>query len=351
MLKRLAFFLVLPAFALGDEPRKALSPAETRAAFLKQLDRPKVDPDVKEGATTKANGLVTTEFSFASEKKRDGTVERVPALLIRPEADGKHPCVIFLHGTGGNKEGMRSRMIEWAKSGMAAVAIDARYHGARVPGTKGSQAYVAAITKAWQAPASEMEHPFYWDTAWDLWRLVDVLQKRTDIDGKRIGMLGTSMGGIQTIFAAAGDERVAVVVPLIAAQSFRWSLENELWQGRAKTIQGTHEVAAKDLGEPRVNARVCRELWTKLLPGVLDQFDFPQLLPLMAGRAMYIANGDRDPNCPIEGAKIAIESARKAYSAAGCPGKLKVNIAKDTPHQITNEQWAEAKAWCEKWLK
>ncbi|MCE9534262.1 MAG: acetylxylan esterase, partial [Planctomycetes bacterium] len=262
-MNRLALLSVLffTTFAVSEEPRKVLSPEETRKAFLKLLDRPKVDADLKPGTSVAGGGQVIETFTFASEKKNDGTIERVPVLIVKPEGAGKFPAMIVLHGTGGNKEGTRSWLVDLAKKGIMGVAIDARYHGERSGGAKGSAAYVAAIAKAWKAPASEMEHPFYYDTCWDLWRLVDVLEKRNDVDPKRIGMMGISMGGIQTWLAASVDERVAVAMPLIGVQSFRWSLENEKWQGRANTIKAAHEAAAKDIGEPMVNAKVCKALW------------------------------------------------------------------------------------------
>ena len=102
-----------------------------------------------------------------------------------------------------------------------------------------------------------MEHPFYYDTCWDLWRTVDYLVTRPDIDADRLGMIGFSMGGIQTWLAASVDERIKVAVPAIAVQSFRWSLENEKWQGRANTIKAAHNAAATDLGESAVNQKVC----------------------------------------------------------------------------------------------
>ena len=36
------------------------------------------------------------------------------------------------------------------------------------------------------------------------------------------------------------------------------------------------------LGAPAINKQVCRELWTKVIPGILDDFDCPNLLPLFA---------------------------------------------------------------------
>jgi dienelactone hydrolase len=346
----LSLFFV-PLIARADDLSKALTPAETRKAFLTLLDRPRVEPDVKDLPGSASGAVATFSFTFASEKKRDGSIERVPVLCVRPAKEGRYPVVIALHGTGGNKEGMKPWLTDLAKRGIMGVAIDARYHGDRSGGAKGSTAYGAAITAAWKAPKDRMEHPFYYDTVWDLWRLIDVLEKRPDVDPKRIGMLGISMGGIQTWLAAGADERVAVALPLIAVQSFRWSLDNDKWQGRANTIKATHEAAAKDLGEPAVNAKVCRALWGKIIPGITNEFDCPQMLSLFAGRPLYIANGTEDANCPIDGARIAIRAAETAYATAGAKEKLKVSIAEGVGHKVTDEQRAEALAWCEKWLK
>jgi len=339
---------------LRAEDRKRYTDSERKAAFLKLLDRPKVPADVKATKPSEMrNGLHYETFSFATEKKADGTIERMPVLLVKPATsdETRRPVVIVMHGTGGNKESFRGWLEEFARQGIIGVSIDARYHGERSGGTKGSDAYVAAITKAWQTPAGQpREHPFYYDTCWDLWRLLDVLQARPDIDPNRIGMMGISMGGIQTWLAAAVDDRVQAAAPLIGVQSFRWSLDNDKWQGRARTILAAHEAAAKDLGERDVNQRVCRELWTKVIPGILDNFDGPQLLPLFAGRPLFIANGERDPNCPIEGAKLAMASAREAFEKAGCSEKLKILIAEGVPHKVTDEMRKESIAFMVKSL-
>jgi len=109
------------------------------------------------------------------------------------------------------------------------------------------------------------------------------------------------MGGIQTWLAAAADERVKVLVPAIAVQSFRWSLDNDRWQGRANTIRVPHEAAAQDLGEPKVNARVCRELWAKVVPASPTS-STAEHDPAVRRPALLVLNGDQDPNCPIGGA-------------------------------------------------
>jgi dienelactone hydrolase len=348
-----AVLVPLPALAPAQE-KKPLPPAEAKAALLKLLNRPKVAADVKEDApATEKAGLRHRRWSFASEKKADGSIERVPVLSVSPpNAGGKESVMIVLHGTGGSKDGVVSWLEEFARKGVTGIAIDARYHGGRSGGAKGSAAYVAAITKAWKTPAGQPhEYPFYYDTIWDLWRLLDVLEKSPDVDPKRIGMLGISMGGIQTWLAASVDDRVAVAAPLIGVQSFRWSLENDRWQGRANTIKAAHEAAAKDLGEPGVNRRVCRELWNKVVPGILDDFDCPNLIRLFAGRPLFVANGENDPNCPIEGAKMAFAAAEEAFTKAGCREKLDIRVAAGVAHRVTDEHRKAAVEFCVKWLK
>lgn len=159
------------------------------------------------------------------------------------------------------------------------------------------------------------------------------------------------MGGIQTWLAASADDRVKVACPLIAVQSLGWSLAHEQWQGRAKTFWATHEAAAKDLGESAVNARVCRAVWDKVVPGLTTDFDCPNLLPLFAGRPLFVANGELDPNCPVGGAKVAITAAEAAFAAAGAADKLEARVAPGVAHKVTADQRAACLAFCQKWLK
>ena len=98
-------------------------------------------------------------------------------ILLRPEKVKGVPAVIVLHGTGGNKERPARLHGGAGQRNIIGVAIDARYHGERAGGAKGAAAYNEAITRAWQTKAGEpMEHPFYYDTCWDLWRLADYLR-------------------------------------------------------------------------------------------------------------------------------------------------------------------------------
>lgn len=322
-------------------------PTPRRARFHALLDRPHgpLNPTMK----TETEGEFTVERGqFDSEKQ-----QAVPFLIYRPTAaTGRLPAVIVLHGTGGNKESTAPDLRALAKRGLLAIAIDARYHGARIPGgAHGAQEYNEAIIRAWhETDPKRQEHPFYYDTVYDLWRTVDYLQSRPDVDKSRIGMLGYSMGGIQTWLAAATDTRIRVVVPAIGVQSLKWSLENERWQGRANTIGAAHKAAARDLGEPDVNAKVCRALWNKVVPGILDDFDCPQMLQAIAPRPLLILNGENDPNCPLEGAKKAFAAAKEAYNQTKADDRLQIDVAEGVAHAVTPAQHEKALGWLSRWL-
>jgi len=335
-------------------PPAPVPPSEVKATFLRLLDRPRVPLDVRSREIkARERGVVAERVDFAVERRPDGTFERVPALVVRPEnGKGRMPAVIVLHGTGGNKEGMWSWLEQLARRGMVAIAIDARFHGERAGGRKGTTAYNEAITQSWRSKAGEpQDHPFYFDTCWDAWRTVDYLQARPDVDPERVGMIGVSKGGIETWLAAAVDDRIKVAVPVIAVQSFRWSLDHDRWQGRANTIKEAHQAAAADLGKPGVDREVCSALWAKVIPGMLDQFDAPSMLRLFAGRSLLILNGGRDPNCPIEGADLAFAAARAAFHDADADDHLKILVAPETGHAITPAQHQAALDWFVVWLK
>src|SRR2546430_633561 len=103
-------------------------------------------------------------FRLPESEQHRGQRSRCPGR----GGSGRKATVIVLHGTGGSKDGNRERetMARLAAKGIMAVAIDARYHGERVAGAKGAEAYNAAILAAWRAKPAEQEHPFYYDTVW-----------------------------------------------------------------------------------------------------------------------------------------------------------------------------------------
>jgi predicted esterase len=340
----LAIFPSVASFAETPTtlPVAATQP-DTRAALLSIIDRPRVPLASDEKPMNPLGDLARFHFTYASE-----AAVRVPGLLLAKPAilaDGKrHPVVIILHGTGGRKEAELATLKDLAEADFVAVAIDGRYHGER-----GKLAdYNAAIARAFDDGKS---HPLYYDTVWDLMRLIDYLQTRPDVDPTRIGMMGISKGGIETWLTAAIDPRVAVAVPCISVQSFSWGLANDGWHGRIGTVQAGFDAVALAHGVDKPDAAFVRKFYDRLIPGIYTRFDCPQLLPLIAPRPMLIISGENDPINPITGMHLAEQSARSAYTAAHAADKLDVIVEPNTGHAVTKSAHAAAMAWFAKWLK
>jgi dienelactone hydrolase len=314
-------------------------PSDTREAFLKLIDRPRVDLAAKESDSTETGGVVKIKFSYASQAD-----QRVPGILLKNSSEGRHPAVIVCHGTGGMKESEVSYLKKFAAKGFVAVAIDGRYHGERGNPIE----YNNAIARAFEKGG---EHPFYYDTVWDLMRLVDYLSTRPDVDPSRIGLMGISKGGIETYLTSAGDTRIACAVPCIGVQSFKWALDNDKWQARVGTVKQAFQAAAKSAGVEKPDAAFVQKFYDRVVPGIYSDFDGPVMLTLITPRPLLMINGDKDPNTPLDGVVLAAESAKTAYEAAGVPDHFKQIVEKDTPHKVNPDAADEAVAWFVQWLK
>lgn len=131
--------------------------------------------------------------------------ERVPALVSIPSGQGKHPCVVFLHGYGGSKEDILSFASLVAAEGYAVISIDAVFHGER-----------RKEGKALYSPNLEESRNGIIQTIIDLRRAVDYLETREEIDVEKIGYVGGSMGGILGAIFIGVEPRIRAAALLVA---------------------------------------------------------------------------------------------------------------------------------------
>jgi len=100
----------------------------------------------------------------------------VNAFLLVPRSAGRHPAVLFLHGSGGNREDLLLPAAELANRGAVTMTI--------------SQPNDATSFRPLVVNAR---------------RALDVLARRRDVDAGELGVVGFSLGG-QTAAILAGDE-------------------------------------------------------------------------------------------------------------------------------------------------
>ena len=336
----LATFVAVGADVTSTGPYKP----DSRADFLKLIDRPRVPLAPETTAAAVSNGLAEIRFSYAVE-----STQRVPGIVIKStHATGRRSAVILLHGTGGSKADELPLLRRVAGLGFVGVAIDGRYHGERALGGNSNKAYQEAILQAWH---DQKQHPFFYDTVWDVMRLVDYLVTRDDVDASRIGLYGVSKGGIETYLTAAVDPRIAVAVPAIGLESFRWATENNSWQSRIETIQTAFDAAAVAAGVQSPDGAFVRAFYDRVAPGLDGEFDGPAMAPLIAPRPFLTINGERDPRTPLPGLKLATDAAQAAYHAANADDHFVIRIQANTAHRVNPDSEQAAVDWFVKWLK
>jgi pimeloyl-ACP methyl ester carboxylesterase len=118
---------------------------------------------------------------------------RCAAWLTLPARPGPHPAVVLVHGLGATHDMMLPQYEQhFAAAGIAAMAFD--YHNT---GASDGQPRQRISTR---------------EQCLDVAAALDHLKARPDIDGGRIGLWGTSLGGMNVIRVAAARDDVAAAV-------------------------------------------------------------------------------------------------------------------------------------------
>ena len=121
-------------------------------------------------------GAIVQDVSYLSA--RNG---RVPAYLVRPAGDGPFAGIVYMHWGQGDRTEFLSEAVLLAKRGAISLMIDAPYHRPDIE----SYSFVAE---------PEAEREGYIQLVADLRRGFDLLAARKDVDSKRIGYVGHSLG-------------------------------------------------------------------------------------------------------------------------------------------------------------
>ncbi len=153
-------------------------------------------------------------------------------------------------------------------------------------------------------------------------RTVDYLLTRPEVDGKRIGCLGISMGGYRAAYLAAMDERI-----------------------KAACVVGFMSSVA-----PMRKAHIDTHSWVHFLPGLHRHLDLPDVASLAAPRALLVQQCERDRLFPPEGMRESVKRIAAVYGKAGVKGRFEGRFH-DEPHRFTIKMQDEAFAFLSKHLK
>ena len=147
---------------------------------------------------------------------------------------------------------------------------------------------------------------------WDAQRLVDFLVARPDVDRERMAMIGHSLGGKMTLYAAALDKRIGVAVASEPGMGFGYSNYEDYWYWGERL---------------------------KEMPAGTDQHE---LLAMLAPRPFLLIAGDS-----ADGGKSMayLDAVRGLYRAQGLGF-----INHRTGHSPTLDSVRRAMDWIEHWF-
>lgn len=236
---------------------------------------------------------------------------RVTANCYVPAGEGSFPGVLFLcgHASGAKADPYNQRAcIELARNGFVVLIVDPIGQGERRqyidPAT--GEAFVGS-----RAAGGVFEHCyagqqcFYAGATLARWMLHDdrcaltYLRNRPEVDADRIGVTGTSGGGIQTAFLALIDDRMAATAPCCSVT------QREEWLRTGKRIDAEQVIFG----------------------AIPAGFDYDDHVTAAAPKPVCVGAAASDQYFPIEGVHGAIERAREVYGRYDAEERVDLLVA------------------------
>jgi|GEM_PF-957677 len=251
--------------------------------------------------------------------------DRVPAYLLIPQSALKEPglklpAVLCLHqttplgkaepaGLGGNPNLHYAK--ELAQRGYVTLAPD--YLGGDIPevGLRGGFGEYRTDPYALGYVSGSMKG------IWNHMRAVDFLQTLPFVDPGRIGVIGHSLGGYNSLFLAAFDTRIEVAVSSCGFTSFPKYRKGDLtgWSHRGHM--------------PRIASVYGKD------PAKMP-FDFPDVLAVIAPRGVFINAPTGDDIFDVSGVKDCVAAAQPLYQKFRVLDRL-VALYPETGHDFPQD--------------
>jgi len=232
----------------------------------------------------------------------------VRGVLTRPAGDGPFPAILYGHSHGGKYQIGAAELLEgreylldplgpvFARAGFVTLCIDMPIFGERATVTESAAA--KALLWFGKSLFAQMlcEHA----------AALTYLCSRADVDARRVGAFGISMGCTLSYWLAAMDERIAATAHLCCFADQREMIR-----------QGQHDGHGIYM----------------MVPGLLNEADAGAIGALVAPRPQLICIGEADSLTPPEAVAIAWGETSAAYAEA--PEALRKVSEPGVGHQET----------------
>jgi dienelactone hydrolase len=285
---------------------------------------------------------------------------RIPAYVLIPKAAAlPAPALVVLHCHGGAYVWGKEKVVavdnehpaltkykgqlydgasiatELVRRGYVVIATDMLYWGERrmlLDGDPSSyrepQSMTAEEVDAFNRRSSQNEQlvartlmtaGITWPGVilWDDLRALDYLASRPEVDRRRMGCVGLSVGGYRSFLLAALDPRIKAAVDVGWMTSYASNIRRHV----INTVGFTFHIT-----------------------GLYRYLDLPDLAALIAPRSIFVINGSKDTLFPAEGVEKAHRKIEACFRKAGAADHQRCRVY-DAPHQFNRAMQAEAWEW------
>jgi dienelactone hydrolase len=154
----------------------------------------------------------------------------------------------------------------------------------------------------------------------DLTCAVDLLASLPEVNHDRLGVIGHSLGGLETLWLTWYDPRITAAVSSCGFGLLRTLVRDSINHGFAMYV-----------------------------PGILEVCDLDTLVTALAPRAFLLTAGEADPLFPIDGVRFIVEKAQIAYDQAGMPERFQALLF-PSGHSFPHDVKAAAYSFLDHWL-
>ncbi len=233
-------------------------------------------------------------------------IEPVPAILLIPEKRRQRaPGLLYIHWHGGMYDLGKEQLVAGVKAqpayapvcaekGIVTLAIDSWCFGERKRVANGGVGEQDAFKEMlWRGRV------LYGMMMFDEHRAVDYLASRPEVDPKRLGALGMSMGSTKAWWLAALDPRMKLCLDVCCLTDF-----DELI--RAGNLKG-HGIYY-------------------YVPSLLKHFNTSRINELIVPRPRLSVNGSKDDLTPPKGVEIVRDYLRPLYAKYGTEEDCRIEL-------------------------
>ncbi|MEK3887413.1 esterase [Bacillus sp. FSL K6-3431] len=248
------------------------------------------------------------------------SVKDIPLLHVVKAGnyDKMLPLVFFVHGFTSAKEHNLHFAYLLAEKGFRVILPEANFHGERN-----------------NAVSVEKMTYHFWDIVIQMVAELDMIKKEYAIKGfidvERIGVVGTSMGGIVTLGALGQYKWIKAAVSLMGSPNYEQFSRSQI----------TH------LKEAGVKIPFTdKQLEEKF--ALLQTYDISKQPDLVGGRPLLFWHGKKDPVVPFQPTYEFYENIKNQYKEN--PANIKFIVDQDAAHKVSREALLKTVSWFDQHL-